>query len=59
MLHLNDQCFYSCLWITPDLHAKNIFGFVFFYDINKNLKKRRFPHFLALNLSELLGNKRL
>ena len=22
MLHLNDRCFYSCLWITPDLRCQ-------------------------------------
>ena len=27
MLHLNDRCVYSFLWITPDLRCKNVFGF--------------------------------
>ena len=22
MLHLNDRCFYSCLWVTPDLRCQ-------------------------------------
>ena len=38
---------------------KTSLGFVFFYDVNQNLEKRRFLRFLALIyiLANLLGNK--
>ena len=56
MLHLNDGCFYSCLWITPDLRCKNVFGFCVFLRRQSKFEEAALSRLYIL--ANLLGNKR-
>ena len=61
MLHLNDRCFYSCLWITPDLRCqKNVFGFCVFLRRQSKSEEAALSSLSCLSyiLANLLGNKR-
>ena len=60
MLYLNDRCFYRCfLDNTRPAMPKTSLDFVFFYDVNQNLKKRRFLRFLAFTFSEPLRKQKV
>ena len=60
MLHLNNRCFYSCLWITPDSRCQNYFGFSVF--LRRQWKSEEVALFslsrLLYILANLLGKKR-
>ena len=59
MLHLNDPCFYSCLWITPDLRCKNVFGFCVCLRRQSKSEEAALSSLSRLYiLANLLGNKR-
>ena len=53
MLHLNDRCFYSCLWITPDLRCQKRLWILCFSTTSIKIWRNgaffAFSHFLHLS----------
>ena len=53
MLHLNDRCFYSCLWITPDLRCQKRLWILCFSTTSIKIWRSgaffAFSHFLHLS----------
>ena len=60
MLHLNDRCFYSCLWITPDLRCqKRLWILCFSTKSIKIWRSGAFFAFSPLHLSEPLRKQKV
>ena len=60
MLHLHDQCFYSCLWITPDLRCqKRLWILCFSTTSIKIWRSGTFFAFSPLHLSEPLRKQKV
>ena len=61
MLHLNNRCFYSCLWITPDSWCQKLLWILFFS--TTSMKIWRSGAFFAfspfINLSEPLRKQKV
>ena len=60
MLHLNDRCFYSCLWITPDLRCQKRLWILCFSSTSiKIWRSCAFFAFSPLHLSEPLRKQKV
>ena len=60
MLHLNDRCFYSCLWITPDLRCQTRLWILCFSTTSiKIWRSGAFFAFSPLHLSEPLTKQKV
>ena len=60
MLHLNDRCFYSCLWITPDLRCqKRLWILCFSTTSIKIWRSGAFFAFSPLHLSDPLRKQKV
>ena len=60
MLHLNDRCFYSCLWITPDLRCQKRLWILCFPTTSiKIWRSGAFSPFSPLHLGEPLRKQKV